>query len=140
MTTLMAALENAKNPAIIFGTLHRRQKEISGSVRGAKYEYTNLSSDELLDLSFIKSFNLVLSGPYSVDTMEMWEADLTTKVKLEKARTAIGIDDATNRKHCRAGTRAAVNVMFGFGPRLHQNEERYCAILEEGRTATAKAA
>lgn len=116
MTTLMTTLLDVKNPAVIFGHVHRRQRELADVLltktpkRTISYEKATI--EDILDEEFIVEFFCTLSGNHhSLEDQGAFDSYCNDHLRRMAARTAAGITEEIAHDVRSAATGAAYAVI-----------------------------
>lgn len=116
MKTLAEILDNETSLAVIFGHVHRRQKELSPILRSQDRTivYEAAAVTDLVDYVFIVEFNDTLTGyQFMLTSRPAADVECHENVERYNALEAAGIDHKRQCKIKREATSAAHKVMCG---------------------------
>lgn len=126
MQSLKSILDIEYRSEVIFGYIHRRQRELF-DVLPQDANYDKLTTVELLDLHLLREFSGTVAGHWREHTREKVTADAMESVALGHAAVAAGVETCDFREHGCFGRTLALRVIG----RLDQEKDaRYQRVID----------
>ncbi|CUW88518.1 MULTISPECIES: hypothetical protein [Rhizobium/Agrobacterium group] len=126
MQTLKSTLATEYRAEVIFGYVHRRQKEIF-DILYPDANYEKLNAVELLDLHFVREFAATVAGNWKEHSREKMLTGSAESVALKAAALASGIAINVYRDHGSFGMTLALRVIGRLEP---EKEARYKRVID----------
>lgn len=112
MKRLERTLGKETTPAVIFGTIHRRQNDLAQRFGGRDVvDYSSATIDELEDLNLITTFMDIVSNPLALRTSGQTSADREASKDLDWARFQRGLPSHASAKSTEVASILAARVM-----------------------------